>query len=212
MRFLADAEVVGDAGDWTDPTVDELIAALRAQATWVKGRLNGQVSHVEEVLEAALEDAVKKIDLYRAMEPRPDLGAWVCGFVKVEVHEFLRRGRPKASGMMTGKRTVDLLAPIGFDDMPFGAIEVARPATPEPHVLSPEDQARIEALHTVERFVGHHGWRRVTARIQRNDPNDQTAQALRSEIQQAVDALTQCQRHVTIGPNLRKAARRKAAE
>lgn len=147
---------------WTDPTWDEVVAAVAEQETLVRQRLaayGGQGASSRDVLTRVLAVTWERIDRWRANRQAP-LGAFVRGIALREIEVFRRQEIPKAGGLAIGADVTEL------------ALEDTLAATDVVEQVSPAlaaGRAALTALHAqvLAEPDGHAKWEAMKRRARR---------------------------------------------
>ncbi len=191
---------LGDCARMIDPTWGELAGAVAEQEPLVRRLIasSGRAGDLDLVLGEVLSTVWLKLDTWRAMDPRPALGAWVHGVAVRSVSEWRRRDMTKRGG--AGGRVQEIALDIA--DLP---IEVPAPEA-DSHGEIDEQMAALSAalrvLHAavVARPGGTSAWRRQVAEANQ----EQRGQVLRDELRVFLSRAVTDPAAAVLGPRLRR--------
>lgn len=148
---------------WTDPTWDEVVAAVAEQETLVRQRLaayGGQGASSRDVLTRVLAVTWERIDRWRANRQAP-LGAFVRGIALREIEVFRRQEIPKAGGVAIGADVTEL----ALEDTLVDTDDVVEQVSP----ALAAGRAALTALHAqvLAEPDGHAKWEAMKRRARR---------------------------------------------
>ncbi len=191
---------LGDCARMLDPTWGELAGAVAEQEMLVRRLIasSGRSGDLDLVLGQVLSTAWVKLDSWRAMAPRPPLGAWVHGVAVRSVSEWRRRDMTKRGGASGRVQEVG----VDIADLPVEVIAPDHDTGDEVDEQMAALSAALRVLHTavVCRPGGTAAWRRLVAEAMQ----DRRGQVLREELRVFLTEATSDPGGAVLGPRLRR--------
>ncbi|HEY0188164.1 MAG TPA: hypothetical protein VGC67_11805 [Cellulomonas sp.] len=191
---------LGEGARMIDPTWGELSGAVAEQEPMVRRMIAacGRGGDLDLVLGLVLSTAWLKLDSWRAMTPRPALGAWVHGVAVRSVAEWRRRDMTKRGG--AGGRVQEVAVDIA--DLPVEAIPTPDTDSGEVDEQMAALSAALRVLHTavVARPGGTSAWRRLVCEAMQ----ERRGEVLRDELRVFLDGASTDPAGAVLGPRLRR--------